>query len=456
MHKLHFSLHPVALAVFLSCTAQTFAAVSPAEAGKLGTELTPLGGEKAGNKDGSIPAWTGGLTTVDPAFKNGGRRSDPYANEKPLFSIKATDVDKYADKLTEGQKDLLKKYPQSYRLDVYPTHRTAAAPPWVYEGTLKNATRAKIIDGVGGPQPEGAFNGVPFPIPKTGAEVIWNHLLRWRGESYHWEASQYLITSDGKKVLTNNGQAMQQTTYYNKAGSLDKFDGTYYMLRLVNAGPPIRAGEGVVARQNFNEDKTSSYVYLAGQRRVRKLPNACCDTPSPTTAGVMTIDDLEVFNGRIGRFDWKLLGKKEMFVPYNTNKALQPTKDAELIGDHHLNPDHIRWELHRVWVVEANLKSGERHNVSKSIYYIDEDSWYGLLADRYDAKGQLVRTLWQLPLALPDLPGIGAKTFGFNDLLSGTWYVNGLMNEKKEQYMVMPPSPDTYFTPESLAGEGVR
>ena len=41
--------------------ANVMAAVSPEEAAKLGTSLTPVGAEKAGNADGSIPAWTGGI-----------------------------------------------------------------------------------------------------------------------------------------------------------------------------------------------------------------------------------------------------------------------------------------------------------------------------------------------------------------------------------------------------------
>jgi Protein of unknown function (DUF1329) len=153
------------------------AGVTPEEAAKLKTTLTPMGSERAGNADGSIPAWTGGYTTVPAGYQSGQPRIDPYASEKPLYSITAQNMDAHAAKLTEGNKAMLKKYP-TYRIDVYPTHRTASAPQWVYDNTFKNATRAKTPN-MGGTV-EGAYGSYPFPIPKTGNEVLWNHLLRWR------------------------------------------------------------------------------------------------------------------------------------------------------------------------------------------------------------------------------------------------------------------------------------
>ena len=96
------------------------AQVSPQEAQQLKTTLTPLGAEKAGNEEGSIPAWTGGMCTVPPGYWHGTRRGDPFANEKPLFSITAQNMDKYADKLTDGTKAMLKRYPNTFRVDVYP------------------------------------------------------------------------------------------------------------------------------------------------------------------------------------------------------------------------------------------------------------------------------------------------------------------------------------------------
>jgi hypothetical protein len=430
------------------------AGVSAQEAAELKTTLTPFGAEKAGNKEGTIPAWTGGYTTPIPGFKEGGRRPDPFANEKPLFSINAKNMAQYADKLTEGVQALLKKYPDTYRLEVYPTHRTAAAPDWVYENTFKNATRASMK----GDLPTGAFGGIPFPMPKSGEEVMWNHLLRWRGVSWLFDEQAFLSTADGKRVMLVDAVGDQQMPYYFKEGSPEKWNGEYWMIRLINAGPPIRAGEAVTGRQNVDDDKTQSWVYLTGQRRTRKLPNSCCDTPTPASAGIAGFDDMEVWTGRIDRFDWKIIGKKEMYIPYNSNRLMVPTKvDTVLpVGAHHLNPDYVRWELHRVWVVEGNLRPGKRHQAPKGRYYIDEDTWNGVLGDRWDASGRLWKSVWAIPMVMPDLPATTSTSFGFYDLISGASYTSNLFNEKSRQYAIVPRYKDSVFTADAMAGEGVR
>jgi hypothetical protein len=432
------------------------AGVSAAEAARLKTELTPLGAERAGNKSGSIPAWSGGATTASAADKSGGRRGDPFKDEKPLYTVSAKTMAQHADQLSDGTKALLQKYPDSYRLDVYPTHRTAAAPQWVYDNTLRNATQARLVDGPAGPTPQAAYGGIPFPVPANGAEVMWNHRLRWRGEAFRWDVRQYQVGADGRRVLVNDGAGDNQSPYYFRDQSPEKWNGNILDLRISNAGPPIRAGEALLVRVNANDDKTAAWVYLVGQRRVRKLPNPCCDTPSPQTAGVMTFDELEGFAGQMDRFEWKLLGKKELLVPYNSNRTLQPTRDEDVIGKHHLNPDHVRWELHRVWVVDAKVAAGKRHPSARTLYYVDEDSWHVLLADRWDAQGQLARTVWQIPYVMPDLPAVTTVTFGLHDLLAGTWYANGIFNSKAEQYRAMPRYRDDTFSSEALAGQSLR
>jgi hypothetical protein len=430
------------------------AAVSAEEAAKLKGELTPYGAEKAGNKDGSIPPWTGGYTTLIPGDKPGGRRGDPFANEKPLFSITSKNAEQYADKLTDGVKAMLNKYPE-YRIDVYPTHRTAVAPKWVYDNIFKNATTAKLVNDI----PENFYGGVPFPIPKTGAEVIWNHMLRWRGTSYGTNVTQYQITTDGRAVMTVDGVQDIQSPIYMPDGSWEAFDKSgslFYQIRFVNIGPAIRAGEAIVGGQALDGNKSPAWVYLTGQRRVRKLPNPCCDTPTPYTAGMMSFDELEVWTGRIDRFDWKLLGKKEMYIPYNNNRILQPKTDAEVIGPHYVKPEYNRFELHRVWVVEATLRPGQRHQAVRNRYYCNEDNWQCVLADRWDANGQLWRTVWGMNFVAPDLPGTVSSHFGYNELLSGNAFIANLYTGKQAHYPLKPRFPDSNFTPEALAGESVR
>lgn len=227
-------------------------------------------------------------------------------------------------------------------------------------------------------------------------------------------------------------------------------------MRFVNLGPAIRAGEQILGRENINGDKSQAHVYLSGQRRVRTLPNACCDTPTPSTAGVMSFDELSVWGGRTDRFDWKLVGKQEMYVPYNTNKVQAAAQPQDLFAKHHLNPDYVRWELHRVWVVESTLAAGKRHQLPKGRYYLDEDTWQALLGDRWDASGQLAKTLWSLPSVLPDLPGLVQLSSGFYDLTSGAWFIQNVYAGLPDQYRAVDRYKASEFSPAAMAGRGVR
>jgi hypothetical protein len=431
-----------------------FGAVSKKEADLLKTTLTPLGAERAGNADGTIPAWEGGLTKQLPGFKNGGKRPDLFPNEKPLYSITAKNLDQYADKLTEGTKIMLKKYPDTFRLDIYPTHRTMAAPQWVYDNTFNNATQGEM----NGETPVNVYGGIPFPIPKSGLEVMWNSLLRWRGTARHFEFTGWIATETGKHVMMLDTVNDEQSNYYLPDKSLDTYNGIYYLVRSINVGPPIRAGEAITGLVNQELDKTKTWVYMSGQRRVRRLPLSCCDTPTPFSAGLSSFDEVDVFSttDTITRFNWKIIGKKEMFIPYNSNKFLEPENPETVLSDHFLNPDYVRWELHRVWIIEADLKPGQRHTSPKNRYYIDEDSWTAVLGDRWDAQGQLWRALITLIYAGPDIPAAFGATWGYYDLLGGTFFINQVMTGKAEQYKIMPPYSDRIFTPDAMAGEGVR
>ena len=453
--KTFFTSLPLAfaLATALMSAMPANAAVSEAEAARLGKDLTPLGGEKAGNKAGTIPAWTGGYATT-AAPKMTGRRPDPFAADKPLYTITAANMTEHAEQLTDGLKAMFKRYPD-FRLNVYPTRRTASAPAYVYENTKRNATRAKIVNGLR----TGAFGGIPFPIPKSGEEAIWNAQLFWSGATYRFDANGYLITAEGSPVLTVDVRGEVNRPYYREDSDLATFEkqgSPDFEIKVVNSGPPVRAGEAVISKYFADPNNDAAWLYLTGQRRVRKLPNACCDTPTPQTAGVMNFDEQYLVHGRLDRFDWKLIGKQEILIPYNANRLLAPERDADALGKNFLNPDFVRWELHRVWVVESNLKSGQRHLTPRSRYYLDEDTWVAVLADRWDARGTLWRTLSQYPLVLPDVPATAPQTFDMHDLISGSWYVNGLMSAKASPLVYGPKFSESNFDANTLAGKAIR
>jgi hypothetical protein len=429
------------------------AALTADEAKQLGTTLTVVGAEKAGNKDGTIPEYTGGLTTAPPGFnKAKGVRPDPFANEKPLFSIDAKNMDKYADKLSDGTKAMMKEYP-SYRIDVYPTHRTAAYPKFVQEATLKNAVSAKTSpDGM---SLTGAHAGVPFPIPKTGFEAMWNHLTRFTGQTiamprYH----AYNVDAAGKVTVASEANYYQEWPYYSPAKTESD---VYSKMRTFYSAPARRAGEAIMVVEpvDLSTKDRRAWQYLPGQRRVRLAPDIAYDTPNPSTAGTSTYDDTYIFNGKMDRYEFKLVGKREMYVPYNNYRVMYSDNIAAQLGPKFINPEAMRYELHRVWVVEAKLKDGKRHVYPHRVFYLDEDSWTAIASDAYDARGQLWRVGFSFIAPSYDVPAPASPATGQYDLVNGSYFVNLLPGADGMQQTDKALS-DAEWSADVLAGRGIR
>jgi len=447
----------VAAATLALSSLPAWSAVTEQEAQQLKSTLTPLGGERAGNNDGTIPAWTGGYTTVPPGYKSGDPRPDPFAGEKPLYTITSANAGQYADKLTPGELELLKKYPETYKIQVYPTHRTAAAPAYVYENTYKNALRAKTINN--GLTIKDAYGGIPFPIPHDGYEAMWNHLLAWKGVSYSDTDFAYLRTTSGELVLTSIATSNGEYPYYFKDGSAEKFDGIYLRQFVWITEPPYQFGNATMLVNNVDTygEGQAVWQYLPGQRRVRKAPSLTYDTPNFFVSGVGQMDDFNLFYGAFDRYDFKLVGKKEMIVPYNMNKIRLLPKENQM-GLHHTTPEAVRWELHRVWVVEATLASGKRNAVAKRRLFLDEDTWQALVAEEWDASGGFWRHIVGITLVVPEAPATvlwGQVTYDFH---TGVYVVDaGSTSTMGNSYRILPePYPAYYFTPDAMAARMSR
>ncbi|WP_374336496.1 DUF1329 domain-containing protein [Methyloversatilis sp.] len=434
----------------LATASGALAAVTAEEAARLKTDLTPLGAERAGNKDGSIPAWSGGYNKVPAGYKQGTPRIDPFADEKPLFTITAANMAQYADKLDEGQLHLLKKYPE-YRLNVYKTHRTASAPEWMYEETFKNATRTKLE----GYAIKNAFGGVPFPIPKSGAEVVWNHNLRIHPAGIVWPMHSYVIDASGTSALATGAVNEIRMPYFDKSESLESVAKGYYfgVLQSVSA-PSVRAGELLMFRDSLDNTR-ASWQYLVGQRRVRRAPNLCCDTPNFVNSGVDFFDQPFIFFGPMDRYEWKIVGKKEMFIPYNNNRLLL-TPHKDLIGKNFTNPEAVRWELHRVWEIEGTVREGQRDVRARRKLYADEDSWTMVIGNTWDAQGRLWHTSVGYPTLMPEMPTINLRQWVTMDFIKGSYTITLNTDEKSPIQIAEPPPSANLLTPEGMVVRGVR
>ncbi|WLG88106.1 DUF1329 domain-containing protein [Pseudomonas cucumis] len=450
-----FAKTVLAASLAMVLAAQAQAAVSTQDAARLGSSLTLVGAEKAGNADGSIPAYDGGLTTPPASFKSGdSMRPDPFANEKPLLVIDGKNVDQYKGLLSATTAELAKRFP-SFHVNVYPTHRTVSLPKAILDNGVKNASGAKSLEG--GLAIDNVLPGVPFPIPQSGNEAMWNFLLRYQGVNINSKYDSWNVDSAGVPTLATTGQAfISYPIYENLAQPISSAD-VYYQMKLSYTGPARRAGEAVMLKDAANplQQPRRAWQYLPGQRRVKLAPNLAYDTPNPGTAGAGTYDDVFVFNGALDRYDWKLVGKQEMIVPYNTYKLTYAQDPKSLTAANHLAPDYVRWEKHRVWVVEGNLKSGARHIYQKRRFYLDEDSWTALASDQYDARGQLYRGSFAFLSQSYDKQIPDSTPFMIYDLVGGSYNINGVVGPYGGIKYIDPLS-KAQWSPESLAGSGIR
>ncbi|MDD5247429.1 MAG: DUF1329 domain-containing protein [Rhodocyclaceae bacterium] len=390
MRGLNSSISILALGVACAMAAATSAAAVPEqEAAKLGKELTPVGAEKAGNKDGSIPEWKGGLPKGKHKLSEA--RPDPFAGDKPLFSIDASNVDKYKDKLSAGQVELIKTR-KGYRMDVYPTRRSCGYPESVATQTRLNAVEAKLSTDGKDNLAQAVGGGFPFPIAKNGAEAVWNHRLRWQGEGRAEYYQTNFINPDGTFYGLAQDQWVITPFASAKAKSPEDVHGVQMKLLNVATAPASRDGEVILAHYFLNKSN-DAWMYFPGQRRVRRLPAFEYDNPIPGYENLETADQYPMFAGALDRYDWKLVGKQEMYVPYNTFKFVAKRPVKEIYEGLFPKRDLMRYELHRVWKVEGTVKQGMRHMFAHRVFYLDEDTWMILAADQYDAQGKLWRVM---------------------------------------------------------------
>jgi len=438
----------------LLLTAPGFAGVSADQANRLGKDLTPMGGEKAGNAAGTIPAWEGGITTPPAGYQKGMHHPDPYAADKVQFTISAGNMAQYADQLTVGQQAMLKAYP-TFKMNVYPTRRSVSAPQRIYDATKAVAVTAKLA-----PSGNGVLDsviGVPFPIPENGLQAIWNHILRWRGDGVDRYFGLAPMTRGGDYTMVEFNE--KADFRYNHEGmTVDKLDNIIAMFKQEIFAPARVAGRILLVHETLDQDKEnrSAWLYNPGQRRVRRAPNVAFDNPKEGGDGLTTSDTVDMYNGSPERYDWTLVGKKEIYVPYNSYLlASDKLKYKDILTPLHLNPDYLRYELHRVWVVEANLKEGMRHIYKKRTFYIDEDSWQILAMDQYDSRDQLWRVSEGHCINYYDVPTFWSAVEVHYDLQSGRYIAINLHNEHPE-YNFDEKFDPTEFSPGDLRRSGKR
>lgn len=485
-----------------ACSFVVAASVSQAEADRLGRDLTPVGAVAAGSDDGQIPVWIGGgdfpqalkdfrrqdledIRTVineldirgevEQALSAAEREDFATASDvmrsiidklpgpqrelakvaerqiasaaEPLFTITRDNYTQYADKLTLGHQAMFERY-DSYKMHVYPGIRNAFYPDEIYAATKANATRASLqgTDGV-----KDAKLGFPFPIPKSGAEVIWNHKLKFRGSAVRRVNDQAIVKPDGDFKITKIVENVKFR--YANLQSPPPEDNSlmaYYLQEVIS--PPRVAGQLILVHETADQSTSgrAAWIFNPGLGRVNRAPDVGYDNPSVGTDGEQFNDQVDVFNGSLDRYHWTLVGKRDVYIPYNAYLMSMPVlRYRDMLHGRHLNQSLARYELHRVWVVEANLRDGLRHQIAKRVFYVDEDSWSIAAVANYDGRGELWKVQEAHLITAPFVPTVTGVPEIIYDLQSQRYFVTALLNEGEIPDWEASFQ-DSFFSPASL------
>lgn len=426
------------------------ARLTDAEAARLGQDLTPVGAEQAGNADGTIPAWTGGLTAAPAGWKPEMGYIDPFPEDKVLFTITGQNADQYKDKLTPGLMALLKKYP-NFKMPVYQTRRTAAYPKDVTDRAKAESTKIDLQGfGVTGR----VRSTIPFPIPKSGLEAYWNHDLRYLGGGFDRTYNSFPVRANGDyyKIGFRELRIFNENLDEPQPNRLLNFLGFF-------TAPATLEGTVFLVLEPVDQVKETraAWIYNAGQRRVRRAPDLSYDSISDGTEGMRVTDQYDALNGAPDRFDWKIIGKREIYIPYNAYKLSdKKLKYKDIIDKNSIRSDLMRYELHRVWVLEADLKAGSKHIYGKRVFYLDEDSWTVVMEDSYDTRKELWRVGVHPMIQFYDALVPWYRANMWHDLTNGANLISVLDNEIKTPWLFNQHGKNADFSPEALRRTGIK
>ena len=430
---------------------------TPENIARLGNDLTPMGSIRAGNEAGTIPAWEGGLTRDDwpDGFEPGDRHPNPFADDEPLFVIDGDNYQEYSDRLSAGQIATFERYPDTYYMTVYPSRRSASFPERIYDMTIGNAEAGRLVaDGEGVAD---VAEGFPFPLPQNAYELMWNHKLKYKGIGGTRYNNQVVPTARGSFQLIRLREELLGLYYREGMTIADTNNILLYFFQEVES-PARLAGNILLVHETLNQIETprQAWIYNPGQRRVRRAPNVAYDNPGTASDGLRTNDMTDMFNGAMDRFHWEIVGKREMYIPYNSYDAHSGDISADdLVRPGHLNPEYMRYELHRVWVIEATLRDGTRHINPRRTFYLDEDTYQIALIDHYDQRGDLWRASEAHTVNYYDVPTYWSTIETHMDLQSGRFVATGLDNQDPVNTFNVELRPSNY-TPQALRTRGRR
>lgn len=421
-----------------------------------GGALTPVGAEKGASADGRIPAWDGGITPnrIPAGFRKGSRLVDPYPADKPLFTISNANLAKYAANVSPGHRALFAKF-ADYTMPVFQTRRSVAYPQAIYDATQANLGSTKLL---GSDALSGARLGFPFGKPQNGVEVMWNHRTRYRGDATQTQTTQAIVRPSGEPQYLKQTERVLYR-YANLKNPADMKGSNILLYYLTWFGKTANAIDfTALVHETANSEKDNRNVWVIPPKipKMFRIPPVGYDQPFPGSDGIQFIDMVDMYNGAFDRYVWKLTGKRELYIPYNAYRISDGSwKYPQLLKPGHINQGATRYELHRVWVIEATERGGKRHVFGKRTFYVDEDSWNVVLVENEDRDGRIWRFQEGHLVTLYENQSTNCLPVITYDLKDGRYFINRLLGED------VPPREaedirESEFLPAAVRGRYVR
>jgi hypothetical protein len=432
---------------------------------RLGKDLTPMGAIRAGSDDGLLPEWTGNIVGMPEGLQWDGPGTplpNPWPDEKPVFEIAADNLDAHRSRLSPGQIAMFEAYPETFRMPVYPGHREFAYYQNYYDKVYYNAVHGELTNDNEGIR--GFVGGAAFPVPSTGAEVVWFTRTTGAFLTREGEYSDIAVFPNGTRS-TRRSRFLQESPYADRNiapsaeveyPKLGKYAG-YIMTYVTEPARDKGLITSIFEPYDYSENAREVWRYLPGSRRVRRAPTVGFDTPDGP-GGLKTIDEVRGFNGSMERFEWKLIGRQEMYIPYHNYAFDDPGLSYdELLTKFHANPDYMRYELKRVWIAEGTLREGKRHIYGKRRIYVDEDTGLTAITENYDGRGELWKVVLFNNIYEFEGEAYVRRVQMYHDLRAGAYIAERLTNDSSPLlYDKSPVQGPNYFGPTNVRKLGRR
>ena len=408
---------------------------------------TYSGAKSEKSLDGFVPNYRESNTEYKRLINrsNQDERGNSFESEQPIFIIKKKNLRKYSHYLSPGLHTLLEKYP-NFEVPVFYTYRSSDHPEKVKQ-TLLNKESSKI-------DKDNLRKYIPFRFPKSGSEVMLNHLSRYQGDSEEKKTHSFVTNSKGSFSRVGLWSKRVSPAVLDKGTKEIQF---YVLAKYFE--PTSLVGDILLVHEPVPllRKNRKAWIYSSAQRRVRRAPDASHDATGRGSQGLITADQIDGFNGDLERFDWLLRGREVLIVPYNLDRLDNKKISYEtILGKNCVNAEFLRFEFHRVWIVEARLKESSRHIYPKRIFYVDEDSWMVLMEDTYSTRGDLWRVGLHGLIQQKEENFPWYRVHIHHDLNNNLCFVSGLDNEVNSPLKFGFKDKMRSFTPDALRRLHVR